>query len=184
MEEYRGCRVLVADDDPNVHQSLNAYFKREGYLMLSAYDGEQALRQETEAHPDIIILDIMMPKKDGLQVCREVRKNSNVPIIMLSAKGEEFDKLIGLELGADDYITKPFSPREVVARVKAVLRRMREMHDESRASRVVVDNLEIDMKRVPGEAGWADHPLHAQGNRNHLDAGQESGHGIQPGAPA
>ena len=87
----------------------------------------------------------MMPKKDGLQVCREVRKNSNVPIIMLSAKGEEFDKLIGLELGADDYITKPFSPREVVARVKAVLRRMREMHDESRASRVVVDNLEIDM---------------------------------------
>ena len=145
MEEYRGCRVLVADDDPNVHQSLNAYFKREGYLMLSAYDGEQALRQETEAHPDIIILDIMMPKKDGLQVCREVRKNSNVPIIMLSAKGEEFDKLIGLELGADDYITKPFSPREVVARVKAVLRRMREMHDESRASRVVVDNLEIDM---------------------------------------
>ena len=145
MEEYRGCRVLVADDDPNVHQSLNAYFKREGYLMLSAYDGEQALRQETEAHPDIIILDIMMPKKDGLQVCREVRKNSNVPIIMLSAKGEEFDKLIGLELGADDYITKPFSPREVVARVKAVLRRMREMHDESRASRVVVDNLEVDM---------------------------------------
>ena len=147
MEEYRGCRVLVADDDPNVHQSLNAYFKREGYLMLSAYDGEQALRQETEAHPDIIILDIMMPKKDGLQVCREVRKNSNVPIIMLSAKGEEFDKLIGLELGADDYVVKPFDAKEVVARVKAVLRRLGPANQSTEIKEVTYDKLVVNMTR-------------------------------------
>ena len=152
MEEYRGCRVLVADDDPNVHQSLNAYFKREGYLMLSAYDGEQALRQETEAHPDIIILDIMMPKKDGLQVCREVRKNSNVPIIMLSAKGEEFDKLIGLELGADDYITKPFSPREVLARIKAVLRRFSEKTQDEDSSIIRLPQLEISLENYQVKA--------------------------------
>ena len=117
MEENRsGYKILVADDDPNVHQSLNAYFRREGYQMISAYDGEQAVQQARMQRPDMIILDIMMPGMDGLMVCREVRKTSNVPIIMLTAKGDEFDKLLGLEMGADDYITKPFSPREVLAR--------------------------------------------------------------------
>jgi two-component system response regulator ResD len=124
MEENRaGYKILVADDDPNVHQSLNAYFRREGYQMISAYDGEQAVQQARLQRPDMIILDIMMPGMDGLMLCREIRKDSNIPIIMLTAKGEEFDKLLGLEMGADDYITKPFSPREVLARVKAVLRR-------------------------------------------------------------
>ena len=106
MDENRtGYKILVADDDTNVHQSLNAYFRREGYQMISAYDGEQAVQQAKVQHPDMIILDIMMPGMDGLMVCREVRKTSNVPIIMLTAKGDEFDKLLGLEMGADDYIT-------------------------------------------------------------------------------
>lgn len=146
MDEYRsGYRILVADDDVNVHHSLNAYFKREGYQLLSAYDGEEALRHVQTSRPDMVILDIMMPGMDGLMVCREIRKDSKVPIIMLSAKGEEFDKLLGLELGADDYITKPFSPREVLARIKAVLRRMREMKEEENNTHLVVGNLDIDM---------------------------------------
>ena len=146
MEENRGgYKILVADDDPNVHQSLNAYFRREGYQMISAYDGDQAVQCARVHRPDMIILDIMMPGMDGLMVCREVRKTSNVPIIMLTAKGDEFDKLLGLEMGADDYITKPFSPREVLARVKAVLRRMHEMREDDKASHLVIANLEIDM---------------------------------------
>jgi DNA-binding response OmpR family regulator len=124
MEEHRmGYRILIADDDVNVHQSLNTYFRREGYQVLSAYNGEEALDYVNKSKPDMVLLDIMMPMMDGLMTCREIRKSSNVPIIMLTAKGEEFDKLLGLELGADDYIVKPFSPREVLARIKAVLRR-------------------------------------------------------------
>ena len=146
MEEYRsGYKVLIVDDDINVHQSLIPYFRREGYTILSAYDGEEAIRMLQTVRPDMIILDIMIPKIDGLQVCREVRRDNNTPIIMLSAKSEEFDKLLGLELGADDYITKPFSPREVLARIKAVFRRIREMKDDTRVSVINVDNLEIDM---------------------------------------
>lgn len=146
MEEFRsGYRILVADDDPNVHQSLNAYFRREGYQMLSAYDGEEALGCIRKYRPDMVLLDIMMPKMDGLNVCRETRKDSNVPIIMLTAKSDEFDKLLGLELGADDYITKPFSPREVVARIKAVLRRMHEMAESSKGPHLIAGNLDIDM---------------------------------------
>ena len=146
MEEHRsGYRILVADDDPNVHQSLNAYFRREGYQMLSAYDGEQAVQCVRMQRPDMMILDIMMPGMDGLSVCREIRKTSNLPIIMLTAKGDEFDKLLGLEMGADDYITKPFSPREVLARVKAVLRRMHEMREDDKSAHLVIANLEIDM---------------------------------------
>lgn len=146
MEDFRsGYRILVADDDVNVHQSLNAYFRREGYQMLSAYNGEEALAFVRKYRPDIMLLDIMMPKMDGLTVCREARKDSNVPIIMLSAKGDEFDKLLGLELGADDYITKPFSPREVVARIKAVLRRIHELTESSKGSHLVAGNLDIDM---------------------------------------
>ena len=146
MEENRNSyKMLVADDDPNVHQSLNAYFRREGYQMISAYDGDQAVQYARLQRPDLVILDIMMPGMDGLMVCREIRKSSNVPIIMLTAKGDEFDKLLGLEMGADDYITKPFSPREVLARIKAVLRRMHEMRDAEKTARLVVANLEIDM---------------------------------------
>ncbi len=146
MDDFRsGYRVLVADDDINVHQSLNTYFRREGYQTLSAYDGEDAVRQVRQARPNMMLLDIMMPKMDGLMVCREVRKFSNLPIIMLTAKGEEFDKLLGLELGADDYITKPFSPREVLARVKSVLRRIYELKEDQKGNHLVISNLDIDM---------------------------------------
>ena len=146
MDEYRsGYRILIADDDVNVHQSLGTYFRREGYQLLSAYDGEEAIRHVRQSRPDMMLLDIMMPKMDGLVVCREIRKTSNIPIIMLTAKGEEFDKLLGLELGADDYISKPFSPREVLARVKAVLRRMYELKEDNKGTRLVVSNLDIDM---------------------------------------
>ena len=146
MEGYKtNYRVLIADDDPNVHQSLSPYFRREGYEIFSSYDGEDAVEKARSLKPDMIILDIMMPRKDGLAVCREIRREANIPVIMLSAKGEEFDKLLGLELGADDYITKPFSPREVLARVKAVLRRLHEIKDESKGTIVRIENLEIDM---------------------------------------
>ena len=146
MDEHRaGYKILIADYDVNVHQSLNAYFKREGYQIISAYDGEEAMKLAKNTRPDMILLDIMMPKKDGLVVCREIRRESNVPIIMLTAKAEEFDKLLGLELGADDYITKPFSPREVLARVKTVLRRMHEMREETHGTQLAVGNLLIDM---------------------------------------
>lgn len=120
MEEYRsGYRILIADDDESVHQELSEYFKREGYQVFSAYDGEKALDSARKLHPDIVTLDVMMPGMDGFTVCREIRRESNVPILMISAKTDEFDRLLGLEMGADDYITKPYSPREVVARAKA-----------------------------------------------------------------
>ena len=157
MEERKnGYRILIADDDNNVHQSLGAYFRREGYQAIAAYDGEEAVRIAQQQRPDLVLLDIMMPKMDGLDVCRELRKTDNLPIIMLSAKSEEFDKLLGLELGADDYITKPFSPREVIARIKAVLRRLTESKENVRASHLVVSNLDIDMNayiiRLNGQA--------------------------------
>ena len=146
MEKNRsGYRILVADDDNSVHEVLRVHFRREEYQMLSAYDGEEALEMMRRSRPDIVVLDVMMPKKDGLMVCREIRKESNIPIIMLSAKSEEFDRLLGLELGADDYITKPYSPREVVARIKAVLRRLHDSGEENRATHLIVDNLDIDM---------------------------------------
>ncbi|MBO4297890.1 MAG: response regulator transcription factor [Clostridia bacterium] len=154
-DRKKSCQILIADDDVIVHQSLNTYFRREGYQTLAAYDGEQALELARESRPDMILLDIMMPKMDGLAVCREIRKTSSVPIIILTARCEELDKLIGLEIGADDYITKPFSPREVMARVKTVLRRMREFHEENRGRQVTVGNLSVDMSaftvRLDGE---------------------------------
>jgi len=144
-EKKSGYRILIADDDTNVHQSLGVYFRREGYQAIAAYDGEEAVRVARQQKPDLVLLDIMMPKMDGLDVCRELRKTGNLPIIMLSAKSEEFDKLLGLELGADDYITKPFSPREVIARIKAVLRRLSENKEISKATHLTVSNLDIDL---------------------------------------
>ena len=115
--------ILICDDDPNVHESIGLYLDAEGYEHISAYDGEQALKLVEERQPDLMILDLMMPRMSGIDVCRTIRLTKTLPIIMLTAKSEEIDRILGLELGADDYIVKPFSPREVLARIKAVLRR-------------------------------------------------------------
>lgn len=115
--------ILVVDDEEHIRELVRLYLEKDGYTVAVAADGEEAVQKAKQLHPQLIILDIMLPKLDGWDVCREVRKFSEIPIIMLTAKGEEFDKVLGLELGADDYLTKPFSPRELVARVKAILRR-------------------------------------------------------------
>ena len=119
-----GKRVLVVDDDVKTVELVKLYLDRDGYRVLTAYDGVEALRLAREGHPDLIVLDLMLPGIDGLQVCRTLRQESDVPIIMLTAKTTDQDKLTGLGLGADDYVTKPFSPRELAARVRAVLRRL------------------------------------------------------------
>ena len=115
-------KILIADDDPIVHESLKIYLEAEGFKTVDCYDGISAVAS-ADSTVSLCVLDIMMPGKSGIDVCREIRKTSQVPIVMLTAKGEEVDKIVGLELGADDYIVKPFSPREVVARIKAILRR-------------------------------------------------------------
>ena len=116
-------RILIVDDDENIAELISLYLTKECYETKIVYDGESALSELSVFKPNLILLDLMLPGIDGYQVCREIRKNNNVPIIMLSAKGETFDKVLGLELGADDYIIKPFETKEMVARVKAVLRR-------------------------------------------------------------
>ena len=117
-------KILVADDDQNIAELLKLYLEKEGYTVVLAADGDGGKRASLPAeNPDIVLLDIMMPKLDGWQVCRDIRKKSNCPIIMITAKGETFDKVLGLELGADDYVVKPFDAKEVVARIKAVMRR-------------------------------------------------------------
>lgn len=137
-------KILISDDQKIIHETLGTYLEAEGYSYISAYDGDQALEMAEKENPDLIILDLMMPKKNGIDVCREIRAKSNVPIIMLTAKGEEIDRILGLELGADDYIIKPFSPREVLARIKAVLRRINdEPKDEKQTIRY--DRFEMNL---------------------------------------
>jgi len=116
-------RIAIVEDEPKLSSLLNDYMSAEGYETDVFYDGAVALEQLKKAPPDFVLLDLMLPGADGITICRELRKNSNVPIIMITARVEEIDRLLGLEIGADDYICKPFSPREVVARVKTVLRR-------------------------------------------------------------
>ena len=118
-----GKRVLVVDDDVKTVELVKLYLNRDGYRVLTAYDGTEALRLVREGHPDLVVLDLMLPGIDGLQVCRTLRDESDVPIIMLTARTTDQDKLTGLDLGADDYMTKPFSPKELAARVRTVLRR-------------------------------------------------------------
>lgn len=119
-----GKRVLVVDDDVKTVELVKLYLNRDGYKVLTAYDGTEALRLAREAHPDLIVLDLMLPGIDGLKACRIIRDGSDVPIIMLTARTTEEDRLRGLDSGADDYVTKPFSPKELAARVRAVLRRL------------------------------------------------------------
>jgi len=122
-------RILIVDDDPNILRLIRLYLDKEGYDVAEAARGDEAVRLFKSAPPNLMLLDVMLPGMDGWQVCREVRKVSNIPIIMLTAKDETFDKVLGLELGADDYIVKPFDPKELVARIKAVLRRYQTVQD-------------------------------------------------------
>ena len=137
-------KVLIVDDDINICELLRLYLEKDGFDTVIANDGEAAIVKFNLDEPDLILLDVMMPKLDGWQVCRTIRKSSSVPIIMLTAKGETFDKILGLDLGADDYVTKPFDSKEVVARVKAVLRRTAG-NDETAEKIVKYDKLIINL---------------------------------------
>ena len=137
-------KVLIADDNKQIVSILSEYCKKNNFTVSTVFDGEAALKEIEENEFDIILLDVMMPKKDGFDVCREVRTFSNIPIIMITARGEDYEKIMGLEIGADDYIVKPFSPGEIIARINAILRRITPKNDES-AKIFIYDNLEIDL---------------------------------------
>ncbi len=138
-------KILVVDDDTNICELLRLYLEKEGYVVKIVNDGVSAINAFKQENPDLTLLDIMIPKLDGWQVCREIKKFSDKPIIMLTAKGETFDKVLGLELGADDYVTKPFDTKEVVARIKAVLRRTAPASDTSDVKEVNYDKLSINL---------------------------------------
>ncbi|NLI91545.1 MAG: response regulator transcription factor [Peptococcaceae bacterium] len=136
--------ILIADDHEGIVDILQSYVTKEGFVPLIAYDGQAALDLFNQYSPLLILLDVMMPKKDGFEVCREIRRNSNVPIIMVTAKSEDADRIMGLDIGADDYIVKPFSPGEVMARIRAVLRRI-DIPEESKKDIVRYPGLEINI---------------------------------------
>ncbi len=137
-------KILIVDDDANICELLRLYLEKDGFDTQVAEDGKQALLAVESFSPDIILLDIMLPKLDGWQVCREIRKNHKTPIIMLTAKGETFDKILGFELGADDYVTKPFDTKEIIARVRAVLRRSVDP-EKSDIKEVKYENLRVNL---------------------------------------
>ena len=137
-------KVLIADDNKQIVSILSEYCKKNNFIVSTVFNGEDALKEVEENKFDIVLLDVMMPKKDGFDVCREVRKFSNVPIIMITARGEDYEKIMGLEIGADDYIVKPFSPGEIIARINAILRRITPQNDDSEKV-FSFDNLEIDL---------------------------------------
>lgn len=149
-----GATILICDDNETVHQTLQLYLLEAGFQVISAFDGASALDIICQKKIDLVILDIMMPKMFGTEVCRQIRKNSDLPIIILSAKVDEADRIVGLELGADDYVTKPFSPKEVVARVKTVLRRT-QPHKEAKL--LQLGNLKVNPKAY--EVFIQDHPI-------------------------
>lgn len=136
-------KILIVDDNKQITSILKEYAIKEGFEPVIAFDGEDAINKFNLENPDILLLDVMMPNKDGFQVCREIRKESSVPIIMITARGEDFEKIMGLEIGADDYIVKPFSAGEVMARVRAVLRRIKK--DEHKKEIFEFDNLKINL---------------------------------------
>lgn len=138
--------ILIADDNQDITDILSTYSKMEGFEPLVAGDGEEAIKLFNQFNPDVVLLDVMMPKEDGYEVCRKIRKSSNVPVILITARGEDFDKIMGLDIGADDYIVKPFSPREVMARVRAVMRRMTKTSKEATAENTInISNLSINL---------------------------------------
>lgn len=149
--------ILIADDNRDITDILSTYSRMEGFEPVVAGDGEEAIKLFTQYNPDVVLLDVMMPKEDGYEVCRKIRSKSNVPVILITARGEDFDKIMGLDIGADDYIVKPFSPREVMARVRAVLRRMTKSSKETTSENVLsIGNLEINLE---------EYTLHIGGNK-------------------
>ena len=147
--EERGSRtfvakVLIVDDEPNIREVVGLYLRRDGHDVVSATDGEEALEVFRESEPDLVVLDLMLPKISGLEVCRRMREDRRVPLIMLTARGEEEERIVGLSLGADDYVVKPFSPRELAARVAAVLRRVEESSGDVDQKVLSFDGLRID----------------------------------------
>ena len=140
--------VLIVDDEPKIVQIARDYLENAGFSVVAAYDGESAMAAVRSQSPDLIVLDLGLPDMDGLDVCRKVRRNSNVPIVMLTARDEEPDKLVGLELGADDYVTKPFSPKELVARIRAVFRRVEAVEETPEVIRVLDVTLETGSMRL------------------------------------
>ena len=143
--------ILVVDDERNIVELVRLYLEKEGFAVVSAADGEQALVQYERTDPDLVILDLMLPKLDGFEVCRELRRRGDVPILMLTARSEDVDAIVGLELGADDYVTKPFNPRALVARVKAILRRTDGTAKGGRP--IQVGDLRIDPRRREATIG-------------------------------
>ena len=139
-------KILIVDDDQNICELLRLYLAKEGYETLIAHDGEKALELFEQNKPNMVLLDVMMPRMDGWEVCRRIRAQANTPIIMLTAKGETFDKVLGLELGADDYVVKPFDSKEVVARIKAVLRRCNP-EESCKEGVIQFENLSLNMSR-------------------------------------
>jgi DNA-binding response OmpR family regulator len=136
--------ILVVDDEPMVVEVVERYLKRDGYSVITAGDGESALARVRESRPHLVVLDLMLPGLDGLEVCRRIRANSKTPIIMVTARGEETDRIAGLDIGADDYVAKPFSPRELVSRVRAVLRRSYDSGDLRAREPLTSGDLTID----------------------------------------
>jgi two-component system, OmpR family, alkaline phosphatase synthesis response regulator PhoP len=137
--------ILVVDDEPNIQELVRLYLEKDGYRVELAATGEEAIRKLETAKPSLVVLDIMLPNMDGFEVCRQIRKRSEVPVLMLTARKEDIDKILGLELGADDYLTKPFNPRELVARVKAVLRRF--AAGQKPGKLIEIGNVQIDAAR-------------------------------------
>ncbi len=140
-------KILIVDDDPHISEALKLYLEKEGYEICNAYDGAEGVNMFKSIGPDLVLLDIMMPRKDGWQVCREIREISSKPIIMLTAKGEVFDKVLGLELGADDFLAKPVDMKELSARIKAVLRRCQSADSHGNSECVKFDNIEISLQK-------------------------------------
>jgi DNA-binding response OmpR family regulator len=131
-------KILVVDDEPNIREVVSLYLRRDGHSVITAADGEEALRLYRQSQPDLVVLDIMLPKVSGLEVCRRIQSDERVPVVMLTARGEEEDRIVGLGIGADDYVVKPFSPRELAARVEAVLRRVNEARTGAGAEKWMV----------------------------------------------
>lgn len=140
----KNAHILICDDQPLIHETLGVYLENEGFTHASAFNGVQAVQMAESETPDLILMDVMMPEKTGIEACKEIRQTNAVPIIMLTAKGEEIDRILGLEFGADDYIVKPFSARELIARIKAVLRRSNAVPENVQQT-IRMDELEISL---------------------------------------